>query len=93
MWPDTPLAEQTRPRNACQKSVKQIKFSEMLPVEVFLETSVTMTEFSRLFQWKNILLLQKVRSKIQHMELHIHPIMEADVVFGWEYDDRYSVLP
>ena len=59
MWPDTPLAEQTRPRNACQKSVKQIKFSEMLPVEVFLETSVTMTEFSRLFQWKHILLLTK----------------------------------
>ena len=35
MWPDTTLAEQTRPRNACQKSVKQIKFSDMLPVEVF----------------------------------------------------------
>lgn len=35
MWLDTTLAEQTSPRNACQKSVKQIKFSEMLPAEEF----------------------------------------------------------
>ena len=33
---------------------------------------------------------QKVRSKIQHMERHIYPIMEANVVFGWECEDRYS---
>lgn len=32
---DTPLPEQTSPRNICQKRVKQIKFAEMLPVEVF----------------------------------------------------------
>ena len=35
MLPDTTLPEQTSPRNTCQKSVKQIKCTEMLPVEVF----------------------------------------------------------